>query len=156
MKSWKNFIGMRVLKTVIAVFLCFILAKLRNTDPQYSAVAAIISMKTNHKGGMVAGKNRLTGTGLGGLFGLIAILLVGFINIDPAGFLAYLIYSLFLIPIVYLNLFLDSSESVSLSCVVFIGIVLSTSDVSPLLLVLKRLFETSIGVGVSVLVNMSL
>ena len=71
MKSYirdRRFLGMRTVKTVLAVFSCFLVAYIRGTSPIYSTIAAIISMKTDHQGGIIEGKNRMKGTILGGLF----------------------------------------------------------------------------------------
>lgn len=157
MKSYirdRRFLGMRTVKTVLAVFSCFLVAYIRGTSPIYSTIAAIISMKTDHQGGIIEGKNRMKGTILGGLFGLICILLLKFFGIAENSLMAYFIFSLFLIPIIYGNLELKSAESVSLSCVVFIAIVAEDTIVPAFSRVFERTIETFIGVIVAIIVNM--
>lgn len=151
-----GFVGMRVIKTVLSVFICFIIAYLRNSSPVYSTIAAIISTKSDHKLGLQEGKKRIKGTLIGGLFGLICLLLVDFLGLETSSFLEYFIFSLFLIPIIYGNLKIHSSESVSLSCIVFISIVASDSNIAAMTRVLDRTLETFIGIIVSVFVNMIL
>jgi len=148
-----GFLGMRAIKTVLAVFICFILAYFRRESPVYSTIAAVISMKTNHLGGIVEGKNRMKGTIIGGVFGLICVVLLEFFRLDNQGLLAYLIFSLFLIPIIYSNLKIQSQESVSLSCIVFLVIVATDTHVPAYTRVLNRTLETFIGVIVSIFIN---
>ncbi len=150
-KFW--FVGMRVMKTVLAVFICFLLAYIRKESPVYSTIAAVISMKTNHQGGIVEGKNRMKGTIIGGVFGLICVVFLQILKIDNQGILAYLIFSLFLIPIIYGNVRINSQESASLSSIVFLVIVATDTHVPAYTRVINRTLETFIGVIVSIIIN---
>lgn len=152
-----GFIGMRTLKTVLSVFICFLIAYFRDASPFYSAIAAVISMKEDHLTGLNEGKTRMKGTIIGGLFGLICLLFLEFIGIDKNRLiLEYFVFSLFLIPIIYSNLKIKSSSSVSLSCIVFLSIVASEKTASPFVRVFDRTLETFIGIIVSVVVNLIL
>ena len=150
-----GFIGMRVVKTVLAVYLCFTISLFREASlPFYSAIAAILCMKTDHSDGLDTGKSRMIGTLIGGLYGFLAVILVKFLQLQLFGPIHYLILSLFLIPIIYTNVNIKSHSSTYISCVVFLSITVAHgSDVSPMLFALNRVIDTFIGIGVSVGVN---
>lgn len=149
-----GFIGMRTIKTVIAVYICFLYGKLRGQAPIYAALSALISMQGDHRDGMDVGKNRILGTIIGGLFGLISIVLVRKLNISPEGHIHYLLLSLFLIPVIYTNIYFFTPTSTTISCVVFLAIAAShASDMSALALTVNRTVDTIVGVVISVLIN---
>lgn len=149
-----KFIGMRVTKTVIAVYICFLISFLRQGLPFYSAIAAILSMQTNPKDSINVGKNRIKGTLIGGLYGFLAMVLVNFMGIELFGNLHYLVLSLALIPIIYTNVHLKSQTSTYISCVVFLSITVAHGgDSSPIYFTFNRVLDTLIGIGVSWLIN---
>ena len=63
--------GMRTIKTLIAVYLCFAIGILRGVLPFYSAIAAILCMKKDVDEGKRAGIHRSIGTLIGGSIGLL-------------------------------------------------------------------------------------
>jgi len=150
-----KFIGMRVIKTVIAVYLCFLISFLRNGIPFYSAIAAILCMQNDHNNSFEVGKSRMIGTLIGGAYGFLAIMLIDFINIELFNYIYYLILSLLLIPIIYTNVFLKVNSSTYISCVVFFSITVSHGgDMAPMYFTLNRIVDTSIGIVVSLVINM--
>lgn len=149
-----KFIGMRVIKTVVAVYLCFIISFLRNGIPFYSAIAAILCMQNDHSNSFKAGKSRMIGTLIGGVYGFLAIILIDFTNIELFNYIHYLILSLFLIPIIYTNVFLKANDSIYICCVVFFSITVSHGgDMAPMYFTLNRIIDTTIGIVVSLIVN---
>lgn len=153
----KKFLGMRVVKTVLAVHICFLISFFRDTMPFYSAIAAILSMQNDPNDGLKVGKNRMIGTLIGGFYGVIAILLISKIGIQLFSYIHYLILSLFLIPVIYTNVNLKSHGSVYISCVVFLSITVSHgSDTYPVIFALNRIFDTIIGIIVSLIINKTL
>ncbi|NLV89156.1 MAG: FUSC family protein [Tissierellia bacterium] len=150
----KRIIGMRVIKTVIASYICFIISYFRNTSPFYSVIAAILSMQTDHDSSLKVGKNRMVGTIIGGIYGFIAILLIDLLNIELFNYIHYLILSLFLIPIIYTNVHLKYSSSSYISCVVFLSITIShIGDANPMYFAINRVIDTLLGIVVSLIVN---
>lgn len=149
-----GFIGMRVFKTVISVYLSFLYGMLRGTSSYYAVIAAIISMQTDVESGVKLGINRVLGTILGGVFGLFAILVIRFFDIEIYSHLHYLILTILLIPIIYTNVHLFSPKSTTISLVVFLSIAIShVQDISPLAFTFYRVLDTSVGVVISVFVN---
>ncbi len=149
-----KFPGMRVVKTVIAVYICFLLSFIRKTKPFYSVIAAILCMQSDSKNGWQVGKNRMIGTIIGGIYGLIAIILINFFNIELFSYIHYLVLSLFLIPIIYSNVYLKVPNSTYISCVVFMSVAVSHGgDTSPMFFALNRVIDTLIGIIISIIVN---
>lgn len=147
-------IGMRVLKTALAVYVCFLISLPRGNSPFYSVIAAIISMKNDSVESMNTGISRIIGTLIGGSFGLATILLINYLDISLFGHLHYLILSLILVPVIYSSIKLYSPSSTTISCIVFISIAVSHIDnASPFMFTINRVVETSIGVLVAIVIN---
>ena len=158
-KKDKNikFIGMRVVKTVLAVYICFLISFFREGLPFYSAIAAILSMQIDPKDSFEVGKNRIKGTIIGGVYGFLAITLVNLMGVEIFGHLHYLVLSLFLIPIIYTNVHLRSYTSTYISCVVFLSITVAHGgDTIPMYFALNRVIDTLIGIGVSWIINITI
>ncbi|WP_200804865.1 FUSC family protein [Anaerosalibacter sp. Marseille-P3206] len=152
-----KFLGMRVIKTVIAVYLCFLISFIRKTSPFYSAIASILCMQNSHDNSFKVGKNRMIGTIIGGLYGLLVIVGIDYINVELFSPIYYLILSLFLIPIIYTNVYCKTASSTYISCVVFLSITVShIGDASPTIFALNRIIDTLIGILISLLINKTL
>ncbi|WMM25809.1 aromatic acid exporter family protein [Tissierella sp. MB52-C2] len=147
--------GMRVIKTIISVYICFLISFIRNGLPFYSAIAAILCMQNDNANSFEAGKSRMIGTFIGGIYGFIAIVLINFVNIELFNYIHYLILSLFLVPIIYTNVFLKANSSTYISCVVFFSITISHGgDIAPMYFALNRIIDTLIGIVVSLTINL--
>lgn len=147
-------VGLRMIKTVISVYICFIIAFLRNTSAFYSAIAAVISLQTGITDSLKAGLNRIKGTLIGGSIGIILITILEHTNIEVKGLLYYTIVAVVTLPLIYLVVLFNQSSAVFISCVVFFSIVINRSDtVDPIFFGIGRMFETFIGIFVSWGVN---
>lgn len=146
--------GKRVIKTVIAVYICFVIGILRNTSPYHSVIAAILCMQIDTKHSWEVGKNRVIGTLIGGAYGFITLVIVEQLNLEFYNYVYYLILSLILIPIIYSNIYLKVQKSIFMSCVVFMIITVSEGrDASIINFAFNRVLDTIIGIGVSLAVN---
>lgn len=147
-------IGMRMIKTVIAVYICFLIAYFRDSSAFYSAIAAIISLQTDIKGSLKSGMNRITGTLIGGTFGIVLISILSLTDIKVKGILYYTIVAAVTLPLMYTIVLINKAPAVFIGCVVFFSIVVNRSDmVNPIMFGLGRMLETFIGIGVSWAVN---
>lgn len=136
---------MRNIKTAISVFLCISISKaFNNTIPFYACIATVITMQSAIHHSFTIGKNRMIGTIIGALCGLI-FTLISPNNIFLTSFGIVLI-------IYFLNLF-KRKNSISIACIVFLAIMLNLNEGSPLLYSFNRVIETFVGIVVSVLVN---
>ena len=76
-------IGLRNIKTGLSVFICMILFQIfKRNDPFYACIAAVICMKDTVENSRLIGINRLIGTFLGGLLGILAIYITSLLNIS--------------------------------------------------------------------------
>lgn len=55
----RRFIGMRVIKTVISVYVCFLISFVRNGIPFYSAIAAMFCMQSDYANSLKVGKSSI-------------------------------------------------------------------------------------------------
>ena len=88
-------IGLRNIKSAISVFICLVLLK---DNHFYASIAAIICLQTTVANSIKVGKNRAIGTILGGLWGLIVLYFINFINYNISNnFLCNLLIYVFVI-----------------------------------------------------------
>ena len=150
-------IGMRIIKTSIVVFICFVIYWLRGQDglPFYSGVAAIICMQPYVGGSVRAAANRTIGTLIGGALGVLYLLTDWLFELSVHHvMLNYLIISLLVIPLIYVTVLIKRPESAPITCVVFICIAVGYGgSVGSYTFALNRLIDTIIGIFVSLAVN---
>lgn len=149
-------IGMRIFKTFIAVYLCFLIYLLRGEQgsPFYSTIAAILCMQPYVANSFKVAMNRTVGTFIGGLMGLA--LLIFERNFIPVGMpaLQYFVVSLCIIPLIYFTVTIKKQTASYITCVVFLSVAVTHgADVNPLIFAVDRIFDTLIGIFVSLGVN---
>lgn len=97
----KIHIGMRIWKTVIAVFICAVLGMIFNIHPFYSMIAAILCMQANTSESIKKGVVRCVGTFIGGMAAVLVLLIIDFTPLVPFSFLYYILISLCIAPVIY-------------------------------------------------------
>lgn len=138
-------IGMRTIKTGIAVFLTMLISKLLHLEsPFFATIAAIIAMKASVSESLSIGKNRMLGTILGGI---VALLFTYFV---PTNILTI---SIGIIIIIYTCNLLGWRKSIELSTMVFLSIILNYAEGSRLAYAIDRTSATLIGLVIGTLVN---
>ena len=147
-------LGLRAVKTAIAVFLCLLLSMLLNrSDQLFSSIAAIICMQKTYGESFEEGIHRLIGTILGGVVGYIAIILTQFFSYKE-------IINMFLSPlciliVIYICNVIKKTDSVVIGCIVVLSVItpmdLTISD--KLMYVSDRVLDTSAGIIIAMLVN---
>jgi uncharacterized membrane protein YgaE (UPF0421/DUF939 family) len=138
-------IGMRSIKTAISVFICLILSKLFNVEyPFYAAIAAVISMQSSITNSLKVGKNRMLGTFIGAVVGLLLAL------IKPE---SIILTSIGIIIVIYICNLLKWKGSVSIAGIVFISIMVNLGERDPLFYSINRLADTLLGIIVAMAVN---
>ena len=91
-------VGGRIWKTVIAVFLCFVLDTIRKTGvPFYAAIAAILCMQRSQQDSIWQAKNREIATIIGGIWGMLFLLFERYVFYILVEVLRYAVLSLLLI-----------------------------------------------------------
>lgn len=139
---------MRTLKTAISVFICILVTRLLGIEyPFYSCIAAVISMQGSVSSSFHAGKNRMLGTFVGAVTGLVfAIIAPGNIFLIGIG----------IIIVISICSHLKWNKSVGISCIVFLAIMTNLNGKVPFVYSSSRLIETFIGIVISVAVNYAL
>ena len=151
-------IGMRIIKSALAVGICFLIDYLRGSHgiPFYSAIAALQCMQSYHKNTRTMALRRMNGTCIGAFYGLIVIVLQCFVlaphNIHYTVYCA--VVMLGVVASLYTAVVLNIQEAAYFSSVVFLCITMvHIGDENPYLFVLKRVVETLIGVIVGMVGN---
>ena len=121
MKNKSPKIGLRTVKTVISVFLCFLIDSFRNDSvPFYAVIASILCTQPDIENSLIIAKSREISTIIGGILGMLFLTIERvLVTIYPELF-RELILSLMLIPIIYLSLLLKQKNGTALMCVVFL------------------------------------
>ena len=144
-------IGMRNLKTGLSVLICLLIYYFTKRDGCLIAtVSAIICMQDNVEKSLINARNRLYGTVIGALQGMI------FLYIDRYFSNAYLLIAMTAIGVMLMILFcnlLKRNDTIVIGCMVFLAIMLGSGGQSPLVYSANRLLDTFIGVATAVVIN---
>ncbi|WP_243135776.1 HAD hydrolase family protein [Acetobacterium tundrae] len=149
-------IGMRIFKTFIAVYVCFLIYLLlgKQGDPFYSAIAAILCMQNYVSNSFKVAANRTVGTFIGGIMGMCLLILEKSFLPTDLPVLQYFIVSLCIIPLIYFTVRVKKSTASYITCVVFLSItVVHGADVNPYMFAINRMIDTLIGIFVSLGIN---
>ena len=148
------FPGMRNLKTALAAVLCFVLYELIGRDGVMLAMLAVfICMQDSVDKSLLAGKDRIIGTLLGGAFGM----LIGFFHMTEMSLPVFGgVIFLGIVSIIFICSLLRMGEPIIIGLVTFLFIAfeLRVSDMAPFFHALERTLDTGIGVVVAVLINL--
>lgn len=148
-------IGLRNLKTALSVFICIVLFNIfGDHSPFYACIAAVICMKDTIDSSLTMGKDRLIGTFIGGLFGIIFVYILEFL--PTLSHPNALVTAIGVIIVIYVCNLIKKPGSVAICCVVFIGIMLSYTGSETYEYAITRTIDTAIGVVIAILINMLL
>ena len=117
-------IGMRTVKTGIAVSICTLLAQYLVQNPMFAGVGCVASVQDTVKGSLKLGFNRVKGTIIGGLVGFI-----------------------------YGCTILGINSGIIVSSVTFLSIHLGIITSNPAYYSIHRVMDTSVGVVIGVIIN---
>ncbi len=149
-------VGMRMVKTSLAIFVCLVISMLLNTPSKgiYMTIAALICIQPDVHSSVKVGLSRLVGTFVGALFGLVTMLAISPWPNMPQ-LVKILVFSLFILLCIYTNILVRHPDSSVITCVTYLSIVLSTfaqGDILPYAGL--RFFETALGVLVAIAINL--
>lgn len=155
MKSNLFKIGLRTTKTVISVFLCFLIDSFRTSSvPFYAVIASILCIQPDMENSLSIAKNREISTVIGGVLGMSFLILERIFSTIQPEILRELILSIMLIPIINLSVLLKQKKGTFLMCVVFLCITVTHEiDNNPFCFAWNRIVDTSLGIGISLAVN---
>jgi len=147
-------IGMRTVKTVVAVGICLLVFQFLMPDSSINgiqaALAATICMKSSLQNTIRTGLDRAAGTVVGSVMGVLFLLLSSLL---PAPLISAIgIFGVLLI--IYLCNVFRLQASVTISIVVFLIILIDDKrDIPPVFYGLARLSETIFGIFIAYIVN---
>ena len=116
----ENFIGMRVVKTVISVFISVIITTVMGGMPINSAVASVLTTQDTQDGSIKYGKNRILGTTVGAIFAIIFVFVVDFFDIKLFTVSYYFVMSILIIPIAKILLISKQKAAISSALITFL------------------------------------
>jgi len=149
-KQRRRRIGMRIIKTVIAVFLCGLLAYVRDKSAFYSMIAAVVCVQNSTGKTIQSSIDRVIGTLLGGVAGVLVVYILTRLGVLYIELLRYAVLALALIPIIELCLAVKRPGSAAMGCIVFLCITVNHSiGERPVIFAIERLFETAVGVALA-------
>lgn len=138
-------VGMRTVKTIIAVVLTLEISKLLNINsPILAGIAAIMTVESSVSKSFKTAKHRMYGTILGGL---VALIITSF---APANFLTT---AMGLFIILYISNLMDWESSVRMAMIVFLVIIVSYEEGDRLLYAFNRTIDTFLGVIIGTTIN---
>lgn len=151
-------IGMRIIKSAIAVAICYLIDMLREGQGMvfYSQLAALWCIQMYRSGTKQNAIQRTIGTVVGAIYGLVFLLInpiLGYLG-NNGNVLGNMVISLMIVVVLYTTVLLKQKQASYFSCVVFLSIVVNhVADANPYLFVWNRFLDTMIGIGVGILVN---
>ena len=150
-------IGMRIIKSAIGVFLCYVVSIFRpHGIVFYSQLAVLWCIVPYASNSLKMGVQRTIGTLIGAFFGIL--LLLGqqylFDGSIERELLQGLLIAVFVIPVIYVTVLFNRQDTAFFSCSVFLSIVVGHGmDSDPYLYVMDRILDTMIGVALGVALN---
>lgn len=152
-------IGLRILKSAVAILLCYLVSFLRGNEGIvfYSQLAALWCIQVYVQNTKKNANQRFLGTVIGALYGLVYLLLRQSLRIGDGGLYrvadAFFI-SFLIIVILYTTVLIKKKQASYFSCVVFLSIVVNhVTDSNPYLFVWNRFLDTIIGIIIGIGVN---
>lgn len=151
-------VGQRMVKTVLAVFMCFVIDYFRSGgNPFHSAIAAIVCMQRSVQDSWETGRQRIIATIIGGIYGTIVIAFEVYVYSVPHELLRYFVLSLLLIPVIKLTVALKQEKGVAMASIVYLAITISSPTTTGINAALNystnRIMDTLIGVVIALGVN---
>ena len=151
-------IGMRIIKSSIAVAVCFVIDYLRGEGGMvfYSQLAALWCIQMYRSNTIRNAIQRIIGTLVGAVYGLIYLLSYSHMIREGTSYVVAetITVSLLIIFILYTTVLMKKPQASYFSCVVFLSIVINhATDVNPYMFVWNRFLDTMIGILVGVIIN---
>lgn len=148
-------IGLRTLKTALAVFLCLLLLP---GEPFFACMTCVFCLQNTVEASYKVGFARAYGTVHGAVIGLIFLffckLIWHYIHIPIlCSLIIYIIISVGIIATIYSCTLVNRHLSVPLACIVFLGVTTSHAQTDALFYALNRIIETYCGLFIGLIVN---
>lgn len=151
-------IGLRIVKSALAVSLCVIVDLFRGNDGMvfYSQLAALWCIQMYRNNTISNAIQRTIGTVVGATFGLLYLLHYPKLTVvfGDNSILRAVCLFISIILVIYTTVLIHKNQASYFSCVVFLSIVINhISDLNPYGFVWNRFLDTMIGIAIGILVN---
>ena len=148
-------IGLRTIKTAIAVFLCLLFFP---SEPFFACLTAVFCVQDTVSNSINMSINRALGTVLGAVVGLIFLLICRFFiyNISTyfiRKFLVYFTIAVGIIIVIYLCNVIKKNGAINIACIVFLAVTTVHAFGNPIYYTLNRIIETLFGIFIALIVN---
>ena len=158
-KRFRFHVGMRNIKTAIAATLCAFIYAFFERNPTFACIGAIFGMGSDFKDSKRSGGNRLFGTIIGGLIGMVLFYIYIQYYPEPTSNFRFMLFELLFVGIIILVLvcqLLVIPGAIQPAGVVLCIILFNTPVDAYITYPLNRIFDTAIGVIIGIAVNMLL
>ena len=148
-------IGLRTIKTAIAVFLCLLLFP---SEPFFACMTSVFCVQDTVSNSINMAINRGLGTILGAIIGLTFLILCRFftfeIDIYPISkLLVYITIGLGIIVVIYICNLIKKPGAINISCIAFLAVTTTHAFTDPIFYATNRTIETLFGIFIGLLVN---
>lgn len=155
-KAFRFHVGMRNIKTALAATLCALLYAFFDRNPTFACIGAIFGVGSDFKNSKLNGGNRLFGTIVGGLLGMVLFYIYIQFYPEPTSNFRFMLFELLFAGIIILvvlcqKLFIPGA--IQPGGVVLCIILFNTPVESYISYPLNRIFDTAIGVLIGIIVN---
>lgn len=145
-------IGMRTMKTALAVMICILLFKITDRrEPLIAALAAVFSLRQDLTTTVSFGRSRILGNSMGGLFAIFYFFIKQYVHQD-------FLLELFLLPllvalIIILSDGINNNAGIVSAIATMLLITLSVTRSESIYFALQRVIDTFIGTFVAIAIN---
>lgn len=150
--------GQRIVRSMIAAWICMLIYDLRGRDGLVflSVIAALQCIQPYMENSLQMGKKRIIGTLVGAVWGTV-VLYLEFLVVGQAGveeMVHFLLMGAVAGAVIYSTVLLKIPDNAYFSAVVFLSIAMNhVTDTAPIIYVIDRVIDTTVGVLVGTLVN---
>ena len=141
----------RNIKTALSVFFCILLFELIDRpNPLFACSAAIICMRETVDDSFKTGVDRVVGTLIGGIIGLVFLLIKNHLNMLST---QCIIGGIGVFVAIYLCNVFNKNNAAVISSIVVLAIIIGVTEKPPYLYALDRTVDTLAGIIIALLVN---
>ena len=152
-------IGMRIIKTALAVLVCGLIGWMREKDGVnfFSMIAAVICIQKSTEATIKNSFNRVVGTAIGGAYGVAVLFAETQLHMQRIMPLYLLLISVLIIPIIVTTLAIHKPSVTGFTCIVFLSVTIyHVGDALPYAYAMSRLLDTVIGIIVALIINLAM
>ena len=156
-KAFRLHVGMRNIKTALAATLCAFLYAFFDRNPTFACIGSIFGMGSDFKDSKRSGGNRLFGTIIGGLIGMVLFYIYIQFYPEPTSNFRIMLFELLFVGVIILVLvcqFFVIPGAIQPGGVVLCIILFNTPVDAFITYPLNRIFDTAIGVIIGIAVNL--